>query len=109
LQKSLKTSLASDELKGKIPQDEFKRLEEKIAETLSWLDTNLNADKDEYDEKRKDLEGVANPILQNAANAAKGAGGMPGSYADYPSATSPASSPAGNQDAGDGPAIEELD
>mmetsp|Transcript_335 Transcript_335/g.363 ORF Transcript_335/g.363 Transcript_335/m.363 type:complete len:661 (+) Transcript_335:48-2030(+) len=106
---SLKTSLASDELKGKIPQDEFKRLEEKIAETLSWLDTNLNADKDEYDEKRKDLEGVANPILQNAANAAKGAGGMPGSYADYPSATSPASSPAGNQDAGDGPAIEELD
>lgn len=35
-----------------------------INETLSWLEHNGNADKETYDERQKQIEGVAIPIMQ---------------------------------------------
>merc|ERR1712232_1192395 len=72
---SLKSSISSDEVKDKIPEDDKKTLEDKIEESIKWLDANPDAEKEEYEEKQKDLEGVAMPILQKMAG---GAGGMPG-------------------------------
>jgi len=62
---SLKSSISSDEVKDKIPQDKKAELESKskIEETISWLDSNQSAAKKEYEEKQKILEGVAIPIL----------------------------------------------
>merc|ERR1711884_817687 len=72
---SLKNSISADEVKDKIPEEDKKKLEEAIEETIKWLDDNLSAEKEEYEEKQKALEGIANPILQSMAG---GAGGMPG-------------------------------
>jgi len=69
---------------------------DKIDEVMQWLDTADNAEKEEFDSMQKDLEGVANPIMQKlyAAGGAPPAGGMP-------------STPGAG--AGDGPTIEEVD
>merc|ERR1712048_1291424 len=73
---SLKSSISSDEVKDKIPADDKSALEEKINETTSWLDANQAAEKEEFEEKQKALEGIAMPILQKMAGAG-GMGGMP--------------------------------
>ena len=102
---SLKSSITSPEVEGKIPVDEKKKLEDAIEESLKWLDANLSAEKEEYEEKQKALEGIATPILQamgGVAGGMPGAGGMPdfgGGGAGAPTDEDPAS----------GPTIEEID
>merc|ERR1712087_470993 len=77
---SLKSSISSDEVKDKIPEDDKNKLEEAIEDKIKWLDANPTAEKDEYEEKQKELEGIAMPILQGMAGGAGGMppGGMPG-------------------------------
>merc|ERR1712209_383440 len=75
---SLKTSISSPEVEGKIPADDKKKLEDAIEESISWLDANQTAEKEEYEEKQKALEGIAMPILQSMAGAGGAPGGMPG-------------------------------
>merc|ERR1712137_21098 len=79
---SLKSTLASDETKTKISESDSTKLSSKIEETITWIDVNSNAEKEEFEEKQKDLEGVALPILQNMTS-----GGMPGG--PVPGATAP--------------------
>merc|ERR1711968_380002 len=70
-----------DEEKGiakKVSDEDKTTLEEKIKEVLDWLDENQEAEAEDYEEKQKDLEGVANPIMQKvyaAGGGAPGAGG----------------------------------
>merc|ERR1712188_161323 len=78
---SLKSSIGSDEVKDKIPADDKAKLDSAIEETISWLDANVSAEKEEYEEKQKALEAIANPILQSMAGAA---GGMPGGIPGMP-------------------------
>merc|ERR1712134_114162 len=101
---SLKSSVSSKEVEGKIPEDDKKKLEDAIEENIKWLDSNPSAEKEEFEEKQKALEGIAMPILQKMGGAA-GAGGMPG-MPDMGAAAGgapPAEDPAG------GPTIEEID
>merc|ERR1712038_338432 len=79
---SLKNSLNSDDIKDKIPGDAKKALEERIEETINWLDANQSAEKEEFEEKQKELEGVALPILQKLGGGAGAPGGMPGGMPD---------------------------
>merc|ERR1739846_23091 len=74
---SLKSSITSPEVEGKIPEDDKKKLEAAIEETLQWLDSNLSAEKEEFEEKQKSLEGIAMPILQAMGGGAGAPGGMP--------------------------------
>merc|ERR1712038_2030175 len=108
---SLKSSITSPEVEGKIPEDDKKKLEAAIEETLQWLDSNLSAEKEEYEEKQKSLEGIAMPILQSMAGAAGGApGGMPGAggMPDFGAAAGGAGAPPAD-DPASGPTIEEID
>merc|ERR1712107_493810 len=89
---SLKTSISSPEVEGKIPADDKTKLEGAIDETLQWLVSNLSAEKEEFEEKQKALEAIAMPILQAMGGAGAAPGGAP-----------PADDPA------DGPTIEEID
>ena len=41
-------------------------MEEAIKEALEWLDDNQEADKEDYEAKQKELENIANPIMQQA-------------------------------------------
>merc|ERR1712113_1264044 len=111
---SLKSSITSPEVEGKIPADDKKKLEDAIEETLQWLDSNLSAEKEEFEEKQKSLEGIAMPILQSMAGAAGGApggmpGGMPGAggMPDFGAAGGAGAPPA--DDPASGPTIEEID
>merc|ERR1719333_390736 len=72
---SLRNSL-TDEEKGvadKIDDDDKETLEDAIKEILDWIDDNQEADAEEYDEKQKELEGIANPIMQKIYQQAGGA------------------------------------
>eukprot|EP00977_Amphora_coffeiformis_P014529 scaffold4084_cov194-Amphora_coffeaeformis.AAC.4 len=99
---SLKSSIGSDEVKDKIPADDKKALESAIEDTIKWLDSHPTAEKEEYEEKQKSLEGIAMPILQKMAG---GAGGMPAGAGGMPDMGAP---PAGGA-ADAGPTIEEID
>jgi len=50
-------------------------LQDIINEALDWLEENLEADKEDYDAKQKEVEQVANPIMQNVYSGSEGGGG----------------------------------
>ena len=65
---NLKNSL-DDEDKGiadKISEEDKETLEDAIKEALEWLDDNQEAEKEDYENKQKELEAIANPIVQQA-------------------------------------------
>jgi L1 cell adhesion molecule like protein len=103
---SLKSSISSDEVKNKIPEDDRKALDDAIEDTIKWLDANAAAEKEEFEEKQKALEGVANPILQKMAGAA--GGGMPGAEGMPDMGGMPGGAPP-EADPSSGPTIEEID
>ncbi|KAE8551894.1 hypothetical protein EYB25_005785 [Talaromyces marneffei] len=70
---SLKNTLSEGKLT--IDASEKEKLEAEIEKTISWLDSNQTATKDEYEAQQKELESVANPIISAAYG---GAGAAPG-------------------------------
>lgn len=69
---NLKNSI-NDALKGKLSEDDGSMLSKAIDDGLVWLEDNPAAEKEEYDAKQKEVEGIANPILKRAYE--KGAAG----------------------------------
>ena len=84
---NLKNTLDDDEkgLADKISDEDKEELESTINEALDWLDENPEADKEDYDEKQKEVEQIANPIMRNLYQGAGagGGGGMGGDDEDY--------------------------
>merc|ERR1712238_79033 len=108
---SLKSSIEGEEVKDKIPEEDKTSLLDAINETTSWLDGNQTAEKEEYEEKQKALEGIAMPILQKMAGAGGMGGGMPdmgGMGGGMPDMGGMGGAPPGDDPAG-GPTIEEID
>merc|ERR1719201_875909 len=97
---NLKNTMDDEKLKDKIDAADKETITGKCDEIINWLDANQTAEKEEFEEKQKELEGIANPIMQKlyADGGAPGGmpGGMPGGGAD-----------AAGEDAG--PKIEEVD
>merc|ERR1712232_13814 len=79
---NLKNSV-SDQLEDKIDEDDKTELNKTIEDALVWLEDNPAADKDEYDSKQKEVEGVANPILKKAYESANNAGAAEGDDDDF--------------------------
>jgi len=52
-----------EKLGGKIDDDDKETIEEAVNEAIDWLDENADADKEELEEKLKEVEGVCNPIV----------------------------------------------
>merc|ERR1711912_122908 len=68
----------NDEEKGiadKLSDEDKEKLEEAVKETLDWLDENDDAEVEEFEEKQKELEGIANPIMSKVYQQGGGAGG----------------------------------
>merc|ERR1712129_394641 len=87
---SLRNSLNEEKLKDKIPADDKTKIDSMIEDALKWLDDNQEAEAEVYQEKQKEIEGVANPVLHAAYGAAGGApGGMPGGMPGADPATGP--------------------
>jgi len=105
---SLKSSIGGEEVKDKIPEDDKKKLEDAIEESIKWLDANPTAEKEEYEEKQKSLEGVAMPILQAMGGVGGMPGGMPGAPGGMPDMGGAGGAPPA-EDPASGPTIEEID
>lgn len=97
---NLKNSI-NDTLEGKLSDDDKSTLSSTVEDALVWLEDNPAADKDEYDEKQKEVEQVANPIMKRAYESAGTAGGQGGADDDF----------MGEDLDGvdDGPSVEEVD
>lgn len=65
----LKNTLDDEEKPLDISEEDRETLNEAIKEALEWLDDNQEAEKEDYDEKQKELETVANPIISAAYQA----------------------------------------
>merc|ERR1712022_104390 len=96
----MRNTLSDEKLKDKFEGDDKDKIEAAVQEALDWLDKNQLAEKDEFEAKQKELEGVVNPIMMKVYQAAGGGGmpegGMPGGMD-------------GNAGAGGGPTVEEVD
>jgi len=73
----LKNTLNDDEKELSISAGDKKEMEDMIDEALDWMEDNPEADAEEYAEKQKEVEQVANPIMRNMY-----AGGAGGDYGD---------------------------
>lgn len=89
---NMKSSVQDDHMKGKISEDDQKKVIEKCDQAIAWLENNQLADKEEYHHQLKELEKVCNPIITKLYQ-----GGMPAGPGQK--------APAGSQ----GPTIEEVD
>ncbi|ETV66170.1 hsp70-like protein [Aphanomyces astaci] len=99
---NLRNTLNDEKLQGKLDEADKKVVDDKVTETINWLDANQSAEKEEYEAKQKELEGVANPIMQKLYAAG---GGAPGGVPDF-GAAGGAPPPAASAQ---GPKIEEVD
>jgi len=107
---NMKSTMDEEKVKSAISDSDKKKIEDKCDECIKWLDANQMAEKDEYEDKQKEVEQVCNPIIQNLYQGAGGGapggmpgGGMPGGgMPGGPGAPPPSSG-------GSGPTIEEVD
>lgn len=96
---SVRTSV-SDTLKDKVSAEDKEKVLTKVTDTLAWLESNKTETKEVYDEKRKEVEEIATPVITKA----------------YQSSGDSSSSPDAGNDGGDGsgasgsgPKVEEVD
>merc|ERR1712061_529494 len=78
----LKNSLEEANISEKISPEDKKAIQDKASEIINWLDNNQSAEIDEFEDKKKELEAVANPIMTKmyqGGAAAPGAGPAPSS------------------------------
>jgi len=103
---NLRNSINDEKLAGKFEPSDKKKLEEAVNESIAWLDNSQEASKEEYEEKQKELESIANPIMQKLYASS---GGAPGAFPSPGGA--PGGFPGGPGGAGgeDGPSVEEVD
>merc|ERR1712211_197291 len=74
---TMRNTLNEEKLKDKFEGGDKEKIEKAVQDTLDWLDKNQLAEKDEFEAKQKELEGVVNPIMMKVYQAAGGGGGMP--------------------------------
>merc|ERR1711871_448774 len=79
-------NMLEDEEKGiadKISEEEKEEIENAVSEALEWLDDNQEAEKEEFEEKKKEVEGIANPIIQKVYQQSGAPGGADADDEDF--------------------------
>merc|ERR1712064_19369 len=80
---TMRNTLQEEKLKDKFEAGDKEKIEAAVQDALDWLDKNQLAEKEEFEAKQKELEGVVNPIMMKVYQAAGGSGmdgGMPGGF-----------------------------
>jgi len=75
---NIKNTINDEEkTKDKLSDEDKEALEEVVKSTTEWIDENSNSEKDDFDEKQKEVEKVVNPIMSKlyAAGGESGGGG----------------------------------
>ncbi|KAJ7829536.1 heat shock cognate 70 [Mycena leptocephala] len=63
---NLRNSLHDEKVADKLGPGDKSTLENAVNETIKWLDAAQEGSKEEYSEKQKELEAIADPIMQNS-------------------------------------------
>jgi len=114
---SLRNTIKDEKIADKLSSSDKDSLNHIIDDTIKWLESNQQSDKDEYEKKQKELEQVAMPImtkLYQQSGGMPGAGGMPGGMptGGYGGGAPPSSGPSSGSSStseNSGPKIEEVD
>merc|ERR1711887_267263 len=107
---NMKSTLDEEKLKAKVSSADRQTINDKCDETIKWLDANQTAEKDEFEDKQKEIESVCKPIIEKLYSGAGGGagGGMPGGMpGGCPGGAPGGGAPSGA--GGAGPTIEEVD
>ncbi|XVF31369.1 hypothetical protein REPUB_Repub16aG0139900 [Reevesia pubescens] len=73
-----------DKLGDKIKSDDKEKIETTLKEALEWLDDNQNGEKEDFEEKLKEVEAVCNPIIKQVYEKSGGSGSAGSSEDDEP-------------------------
>jgi len=65
----------SDKLADKLEEEDKTTISDAVQEALDWMDDNQDAEKEDYEEKLKELEEIVNPIVSRVYQEAGGGGG----------------------------------
>ena len=116
---SVRNTIRDEKVADKISAEDKAKIEDAVKAAIDWLDHNQMAEKDEYDAKVKELEGVVQPIMvrmyqqaQGAAGAGGMPGGMPGGFpgaGGMPSGGAAPDTSSSSSSQPSGPKIEEVD
>merc|ERR1739845_152499 len=95
---NLKSSLDNEEIKSKLSSEELAGAQSALDDALKWMDANQLAEKEEFDDKQKELERMSKPIMSKIY------GGQAGESCGQQQQRSTS-----NSNGGAGPTIEEVD
>ena len=59
----MKSTLDNEEVKKKLSAEEIASAQSVLQDTLKWLDSNQLAEKDEFVDKKKELEEIVRPMM----------------------------------------------
>merc|ERR1711994_1028765 len=93
---NLKSSLDSEEIKSKLSSEELAGAQTALDEALKWMDANQLAEKEELEDKQKELEKMSKPLMSKLY-------GQTGQSCGQQERSN------NNSNAGAGPTIEEVD
>merc|ERR1712078_591149 len=65
---------AKDKLAEKLSEEEKQKIQDGLTDAQDWLNSNHDAEKDEFEDKLKELQAVCDPIIQKVYQAAGGQG-----------------------------------
>jgi len=93
---NLKSSLDNEGIKSKLSTEELSGAQTALDEALKWMDANQLAEKEEFEDRQKELERLSKPIMDKIY----GQGGQTCGQQERSN---------NNSSAGSGPTIEEVD
>jgi len=107
----MRNTLDDPKFKDLIKEDDKKRVQEIVKNVSTWLENNANAEGDEYEAKRKEIEQVWTPIITAAYQGQQdGQGGGGGGMPDMSGFQGGGGGmPGNNEGSGSGPTIDEVD
>ncbi|KAG5475205.1 hypothetical protein CUR178_04662 [Leishmania enriettii] len=104
---SMKNTINDTNMSGKLEESDKTTLSNAIESALTWLSSNQEASKEEYQHQQKELESTCNPIMTKMYQSmGSAAGGMPGGMPDMSGMGGGAGPDVG---ASSGPKVEEVD
>merc|ERR1712232_850389 len=96
---NLKSSSDNEEIKSKLSSEELSGAQSALDDALKWMDANQLAEKEEFEDKQKELETMSKPIMSKIYG-----GGEAGESCGQQQQRSTS-----NSNGGVGPTIEEVD
>jgi L1 cell adhesion molecule like protein len=110
---AVKNTVTDTKLEGQIQKEDKEKVLTCVDDALKWLNGNLQASKEEFEAKQKEVEGVVMPVLSKLQGGGMpqqgGMGGFPGGPGGFPGQGPTGGSTGGDQKSGSGPKFDDLE